>query len=83
MIVRIRVKLFAILREKAGVAELELELPEGATVGNAVAALGERIPAIRESLDSVAFAVNRSYAGLTAILKDGDELAAIPPVSGG
>jgi molybdopterin converting factor subunit 1 len=81
--VRIRVKLFSILRERAGMAELELELPGGATVGEAAIALGERIPAIREAVNSVAYAVNRSYAGLTVVLKDGDELAGIPPVSGG
>jgi molybdopterin converting factor subunit 1 len=81
--VQIRVKLFAMLRERAGLPEVELELPAGATVADAVLMLRERIPAIREQSGSVAYAVNRSYAKAGTALHDGDELALIPPVSGG
>jgi molybdopterin synthase catalytic subunit len=77
------VKLFAVLRERAGAAEVRLELPEGATVAAARDALGERAPAIRDFLPRVAWAVNRTYVTPDAKLHDGDELAAIPPVSGG
>jgi molybdopterin converting factor small subunit len=45
--------------------------------------LKQRLPAIAELLDRAAFAVNQEYAGRDAVLKDGDELAVIPAVSGG
>jgi molybdopterin synthase catalytic subunit len=80
---KIDVKLFAILRERAGTAGLTLELPSGATAAAAGAALAERFPALREHLGKVAYAVNRSYVPPGQVLSDGDELALIPPVSGG
>lgn len=81
---RITVKLFAILKDRAGAAQAILEdLPPGATVIQAAHALAERFPNIASDLDHVAFAVNRCYTKPQAILKDGDELALIPPVSGG
>ncbi len=81
--IRIHVKLFAILRDAAGKPELTLELPDGATVHAAAVALGEEVPALAEHLPHTGFAVNRTYAGPAQVLVDGDELAAIPPVSGG
>lgn len=80
---RIHVKLFAILRDAAGTAELTLDLPDGATVHTANLALGEKVPPLKEHLLHTGFAVNRTYAGPGQVLADGDELAAIPPVSGG
>lgn len=80
---RVRVKLFAILRERANTSELTLELAEGATVAAAAELLAVRFPILRDHLPKVAFAVNRSYSPPTTILTDGDELAVIPPVSGG
>ena len=80
---RVTVKLFAILRDRAGVSALELELPAGATVASASEMLVAKLPAVREHLRNVAFAVNRSYTPATTPLNDGDELAIIPPVTGG
>jgi molybdopterin synthase catalytic subunit len=80
---RIHVKLFAVLRERAGSEQLTLELAEGATVRAAVEQVGLRMPMIRDLLPRVAFAVNRAYVKSDATLSDGDELALIPPVSGG
>ena len=80
---RVNVKLFAVLRERAGVSDIALDLNDGDTVAAAARALGERVPAIGAMLSRVAFAVNREYAAATTLLRDGDELAAIPPVSGG
>jgi molybdopterin converting factor subunit 1 len=74
----VRVRLFAILRERAGTGELELELPEGARVADALASVG----ALADGLPLV-MAVNREYADADAVLHAGDELALIPPVSGG
>ena len=80
---RVNVKLFAILRDRAGVPELSLDLPAGATAASAGAAVGERYPALREHLNRVAYAVNPAYAPAGTALSEGDELALIPPVSGG
>ena len=80
---RITIRLFAILRERAGIPELAIDLPQGATVAQACEALASRYPQLTHHSTSTAYAVNRAYAPLTAVLKDGDELAIIPPVSGG
>ena len=75
---QIRVRLFAGLRERAGVDELALELPEGALVRDALA----RIETLTAGLP-VVMAVNREYAADEQPLSAGDEIALIPPVSGG
>lgn len=75
---RVSVRLFAGLRERAGTGELELELPERATVADALA----RLDPLADGLPLV-LAVNREYADRARVLEPGDELAAIPPVSGG
>ena len=80
---RIRVKLFAILRDAAGEAELELQLPDRATVESARQALSVQFPALAKYLPRVAFAVNQSYVKTEIQLHADDELALIPPVSGG
>jgi molybdopterin synthase catalytic subunit len=74
----VRVRLFAALRERAGRDELELELPEGARVRDAL----ERVADVAGGL-RVVMAINREYADEDAPLRAGDELALIPPVSGG
>jgi molybdopterin converting factor subunit 1 len=80
---RVRVKLFAVLRERAGSSEIALDLPPGATIAAARDAIARERPALAAHLARVAFAVNQSYAKPEALLTDGDELALIPPVSGG
>ncbi len=74
----VRVRLFAQLRERAGQPVLELDLPDGARVGDALAAVGE----LAEGLPLV-MAVNREYADADVPLHASDELALVPPVSGG
>ena len=81
--VRIRVRLFAVQRELAGTRELPLALPEGATIEDAWQALVERYPVLAPGRASVRFARNGAYAEPVETLADGDELAFIPPVSGG
>ena len=80
---RIRVRLFAMQREKAGTKELRLELPLGSTVDDAWAAVVEVAPALAPGRSSLRFAVNGDYSDPTRPLADGDEIACIPPVSGG
>jgi molybdopterin converting factor subunit 1 len=79
----IHVKLFAILREKAGTAEIRLEAPVGATVEKAVGLILEKRPELGAWMSAAAFAVNMARVDRLAVLKDGDELALLPPVSGG
>ncbi len=78
----IRVKLFASLREAAGRTTIDLTLPDGATVADALAALdGQLRPASQGT--RVAVAINRRYVEPNTGLREGDELALLPPVSGG
>ena len=74
----VTVRLFAMLRQRAGRDEVVLDLPDGAKVDDALAALGD----LAEDLPLV-MAVNREYAPGHQVLVAGDELALIPPVSGG
>jgi MoaE-MoaD fusion protein len=81
--IRIRVRLFAIQRELAGAREVPIELAAGAVVEDAWAAIAERFPVLRPGRPSLRFARNGDYADPTTELADGDEVAFIPPVSGG
>lgn len=74
----VRVRLFAALRERAGTDRLELELPDGARVADALAA----VDGLAAGLPLV-LAVNREYAAPDQVLRPDDELAVVPPVSGG
>jgi molybdopterin synthase catalytic subunit len=76
--VKVSVRLFAGLREAAGRDELELDLPEGARVADALAEVQHLAPGV-----SLVLAVNREYADGEVVLRAGDELAVVPPVSGG
>jgi molybdopterin converting factor subunit 1 len=81
--VRVRVRLFALQRELAGTRELTLELPDSATVEDAWSAVVELHPVLAPGRPSVRFARNGVYAEPDTTLEDGDEIAFIPPVSGG
>jgi molybdopterin synthase catalytic subunit len=80
---RVRVRLFAIQRELAGTREVPLELDAGATVESAWQALVVMHPVLAPGRPSVRFARNGEYVDATEPLADGDEVAFIPPVSGG
>ncbi|WP_110520404.1 MoaD/ThiS family protein [Herpetosiphon llansteffanensis] len=77
----ITIRLFAGLREALNQNSLSLELAEDATVGTALNQLAELHPSL--PLTGLAYAINRQYVTLEATLKPNDELALIPPVSGG
>jgi molybdopterin synthase catalytic subunit len=79
----IKVRLFASQRELVGARHVELDLPDGSTVADGWAGLVARFPALAPGRDSVRFARNGDYADPADPLADGDELAVIPPVSGG
>ena len=80
---RITVKLFAAHRQLMGRREVTVEAPDGATVGDVWRALKAQYPALSHLSDTVVAALNRDYAPLDAPVKAGDEIAFIPPVSGG
>lgn len=80
---RIRVRLFAGVRERAGRADLDLEVAPPATVAAVWDRLRAAHPALEPFARAVRFAVNRTYVDPEHVLADGDELAVIPPVSGG
>jgi molybdopterin synthase catalytic subunit/molybdopterin converting factor small subunit len=81
--VRVRVRLFALQRELAGAREIALDLPAGATVEAGWQAIVTRHPVLAPGRPSMRFARNGEYADEGDALADGDELAFIPPVSGG
>jgi molybdopterin converting factor subunit 1 len=79
----VTVRLFARLRELAGRAEIPQVLPENATVRQAWDAVVHECPSLAAYGSSLAAAINADYARFTSPLKDGDEVAFLPPVSGG
>ena len=80
---KIRVKLFALTQDLAGCEEVSLDLEEPITVGAIRNKLGETIEALQPVLASCAFAVNNEYAVNTVEVQETDEIACLPPVSGG
>ena len=79
----VTIRLFARLRELAGAAELRREVPAGATARDAWDVLVGEFAGFDAYASSISCAVNESYAKLTTVLHDGDEVAFLPPVSGG
>jgi molybdopterin converting factor subunit 1 len=80
---RVRVRLFASLRESAGTGEVELDLPDEATAEDAWRALVDHHPPLAARRASLSVAVNRRYSSFDIALASGDELVFVPPVSGG
>jgi molybdopterin synthase catalytic subunit/molybdopterin converting factor small subunit len=76
--VTVRIRLFAALRERAGMGSFEIDLPDGATVGDVWSRLE-----LGEEPGGLLYARNRAYVERTEALQAGDEVALIPPVSGG
>jgi len=80
---RVTVRLFARLRDIARSADLSREVPTGATVADVWRGLVAEFPEMAQYESSISSAVNADYARMTAVLADGDEVAFLPPVSGG
>jgi molybdopterin converting factor subunit 1 len=79
----VTIRLFARLRELAGTEELAREASGGATALTVWEALAREFPALEPYTSSISCAVNEEYAPWTTPLKEGDEIAFLPPVSGG
>ncbi len=80
---QVRVLLFGVLKDLLASESIVMELPEEATAGQLVERCMASAPQARKFSASLAVAVNREYAASTQILRDGDEIALLPPVSGG
>lgn len=80
---RVTIRLFARLRDITGASELTREAPPDATVGAVWRALAEEFPGLSAYERSISSAVNADYARFDRRLSDGDEVAFLPPVSGG
>jgi len=80
---REKVRLFGAPREALGRREIEEVLPSGSTVQDLMDLLMEEYPALRTRSSMIRMAVNRKYVSLGAQLREGDEVAFIPPVGGG
>jgi molybdopterin converting factor subunit 1 len=78
-----RVRLFARLRELAGVAEAEVEIGEGLTAAEVFRLLQRLYPGLERYAAPLAYAVNARYVPPEHPVREGDEVAFIPPVSGG
>jgi molybdopterin converting factor subunit 1 len=81
--VNVTVKLFASYRERTGQRELALELPDFATVGHLAREMVRRYPRLAQDASRLVVAVNQEYREHGYVLSEGDEVALIPPVSGG
>lgn len=80
---KIKILYFAAIREKVGKGSEELEATEGETLNDIMGKLKSRYPIIADMNESLLVAVNREYSKRETVLKNGDEVALIPPVSGG
>ncbi len=80
---RVTLRLFARLRDIAGAGELVRDIPAGATVSDVWGALATEFPELASYRSSISSAVNADYAKMHDAVHDGDEVAFLPPVSGG
>jgi MoaE-MoaD fusion protein len=80
---RVTVRFFASHREATGLTSYGADVPEGASAGEVLALLHGRFPKLKAAASKVAFARNREQVPEDSVLRDGDELALLPPMAGG
>lgn len=80
---KVKIKFFAILRERVGTGEITKEIREGSTVAELWEALRRDYPKLAPVKTRLLYAVNQNYVNRDHILKDQDEVVFVPPVSGG
>ena len=80
---RVKLLLFATLRDRAGAKSIELDIPAELTVQGLKDKISQEYPNLKESMSSVLITINREYAFDDAVIPPNAELAMFPPVSGG
>jgi molybdopterin converting factor subunit 1 len=80
---KVKIKFFAILRERAGAREITKEIGDGSTVGDLWEALKRDYPRLAPTEVRLLYAVNQNYVTPDHVLRDQDEVVFVPPVSGG
>ena len=80
---KIKVKFFASYKEAVGTDEMDLDVENGTDVSQLLEAVKTKHPAIGELIEPLIVSVNKEYAEFDKVLKEGDEVALLPPVSGG
>ena len=80
---KVTVRFFALYRERTGVSERSWQLPDGATLADLLGEIRRAYPGLAPPDVEIVTAVNEEYADGGVALRDGDEVALIPPVSGG
>lgn len=79
----VKVKLFSAFRDIVGAKEEDVELPDGTTVSGLLEDYIRRFPQMGRFRDHIVLSVNSQFGGATRVLKDGDIVSFLPPVSGG
>jgi molybdopterin converting factor subunit 1 len=80
---KVKVKLFAAFREVVGTKEEDVDLPAGTTVSGLLDDYIRRFPALGRYREHIILSVNREYGAPSRVLKEGDEVSFLPPVTGG
>ncbi|UCF08429.1 MAG: molybdopterin converting factor subunit 1 [Thermoplasmata archaeon] len=80
---RIKVKFFAAYREAVGIAEADVDITESSDVSSLLEVVKKDYPAIGALIEPLIVSVNKEYASFDTVLKEGDEVALLPPVAGG
>jgi sulfur-carrier protein len=81
--VNVRVQMFAVARQLSGRDAVQLELPIGVTLRDLRVALAAEVPALEQLMPHLLFAINADYASDETLITASDDIACIPPVSGG
>ncbi|MDQ3965349.1 MAG: molybdopterin converting factor subunit 1 [Actinomycetota bacterium] len=79
----VKVLLFGAAADRAGTRQIEIPVADGATLGELWSVLADRHPGLAPMRETLAFAVNDEYARMEDAVSPGDEVAVLPPVSGG
>ncbi len=80
---KVKVKLYAAFREIVGAKEEDLDVPEGTTVNGLLDDYIRRFPALARYREHIILSVNKEYGPPAKVLREGDEVSFLPPVSGG